>query len=75
MMNSEAELAVVLGHELGHVNARHSVSKMSQLILVQLGLAVGSAVSEEFAKYSGLASIGVQLLFLKFSRDFFPPIL
>lgn len=69
MMNSEAELAVLLGHELGHVNARHSVSKMSQLILVQLGLAVGSALSEEFAKYSGLAGIGVQLLFLKFSRD------
>ncbi len=69
MMNSEAELAVVLGHELGHVNARHSVSKMSQLILVQLGLVVGSALSEEFAKFSGLASIGVQLLFLKFSRN------
>lgn len=69
MMNSEAELAVLLGHELGHVNARHSVSKMSQLILVQLGLAVGSALSEEFAKFSGLAGIGVQLLFLKFSRD------
>jgi len=69
MMNSEAELAVLLGHELGHVNARHSVSKMSQLILVQLGLSVGSALSEEFAKFSGLAGIGVQLLFLKFSRD------
>jgi predicted Zn-dependent protease len=69
IMNSEAELSVVLGHELGHVNARHSVKKMSQLILVQLGLAVGSALSEEFAKFSGLASIGVQLLFLKFSRD------
>lgn len=69
MMNSEAELAVVLGHELGHVNARHSVSKMSQMILVQLGLVVGSALSEEFAKYAGLASIGIQLLFLKFSRD------
>jgi len=69
MMDSEAELAVLLGHELGHVNARHSVSKMSQLILFQIGLAVGSALSEEFAKFSGLAGIGVQLLFLKFSRD------
>lgn len=69
MMNSEAELAVVLGHELGHVNARHSVIKMSQLILVQLGLAVGSALSETVAKIAGVASIGIQLLFLKFSRD------
>ena len=69
MMNSEAELAVILGHELGHVNARHSARKMSQLMLAQLGLAVGSAIDETFAKYSGLASIGIQLLFLKFSRD------
>ncbi|MGD2245754.1 MAG: M48 family metalloprotease [Candidatus Aminicenantes bacterium] len=69
MMNSEAELAAVLSHELGHVNARHSVRKMSQMILVQLGLAVGTALSKEFAKYSGLAGIGIQLLFLKFSRD------
>ncbi len=69
LMSSEAEMAVVLGHELGHVNARHSVRKMSQLILVQVGLAVGSALSDTFAKISGVAGIGVQLLFLKFSRD------
>lgn len=69
LMNSEAELAVVLGHELGHVNARHSVRKMSQMILVQLGMVVGSALSETFAKISGVASIGIQLLFLKFSRN------
>ncbi|MFQ6038028.1 MAG: M48 family metalloprotease [Candidatus Aminicenantales bacterium] len=69
LMSSEAELAAVLGHELGHVNARHSVRKMSQLMLVQIGLSVGSALSETFAKISGIASLGIQLLFLKFSRD------
>lgn len=69
MMNSEAELAVVLGHELGHVNARHSVKKLSQLMLVQIGFAVGSVISETFADISGVASVGMQLLFLKFSRD------
>jgi predicted Zn-dependent protease len=69
MMNSESELATVLGHELGHVNARHSVRKLSQMILVQVGLVVGSALSETFAKYAGLAGLGTQLLFLKFSRD------
>jgi len=69
MMSSEAELAVVLGHELGHVNARHSVAKLSQLMLAQFGLAIGSAISETFAKMTGAASIGIQLLFLKFSRD------
>jgi predicted Zn-dependent protease len=69
MMNSEAELAVVLGHELGHVNARHSVRSMSKMILVQVGLAVGSALNETFAEITGVAGIGIQLLFLKFSRD------
>lgn len=69
LMNSEAELAVILGHELGHVNARHSVAKLSQLILAQIGLEVAGAISETFAKLSGAASIGIQLLFLKFSRD------
>jgi predicted Zn-dependent protease len=69
LMNSEAELAVVLGHELGHVNARHSMAKLSQLMLAQLGLGVAGAISETFAKLSGVASIGIQLLFLKFSRD------
>ena len=69
MMGSEAELAVVLGHELGHVNARHSVHRMSEMLLVQVGLVIGSALSETFAKVAGLASIGVQLLFLKYSRD------
>jgi predicted Zn-dependent protease len=69
MMNSEAELAAVVGHELGHVNARHSMRKMSQLMLVQVGLVVGSAISETVKDLSGLASVGIQLLFLKFSRD------
>ncbi|MBS3817974.1 M48 family metalloprotease [bacterium] len=68
-MNSEAQLALVLGHELGHVSARHSVSKMSQMLLVQVGMVVGSVLSEKFAEISGAAGIGIQLLFLKFSRD------
>lgn len=69
LMGSEAELAVVLGHELGHVNARHGVRRMSEMMLVQVGLAVGSALSETFAEVAGLAGVGVQLLFLKYSRD------
>jgi len=69
LMGSEAELAAVLSHELGHVNARHSVRRMSQMLIFQLGLAVGSALSDTVAKISGVASIGVQLLFLKYSRD------
>ena len=69
MMSSEAELAAVLGHELGHVNARHSMRRMSQQQLARLGLAVGSVISEDFARYAGLAGAGLQVLFLKYSRD------
>ncbi len=69
MMNSEAELATVLGHELGHVNARHSVRRMSEMILIQVGLLIGSAINDTFAELAGIASIGIQLLYLKFSRD------
>jgi predicted Zn-dependent protease len=69
LIGSEAELAAVLGHEIGHVNARHSMSQMSKQQVVQAGLALGSAVSAQFAKYAGLAGTGVQVLFLKFSRD------
>lgn len=69
MMSSEAELAAVLGHELGHINARHSMSQMSKAQVTQLGLALGSVISKEFAKYAGLAGAGLQVLFLKYSRD------
>ena len=69
LMKSEAELAVVLGHELGHVNARHSIKRMSEQALFGLGLAVGAALNETVADIAGLAGLGMQLLFLKYSRD------
>ena len=67
--NSEAELASVLGHEVGHVTARHSVEQMSRAQLAQLGLGVAAVASEEFRQYAGLASQGLGILFLKFGRD------
>jgi predicted Zn-dependent protease len=67
--NSEAEMAAVLGHEIGHVTARHSVEQISQAQLATLGLGVATIASEDFQRYAGLASQGLQLLFLKFSRD------
>lgn len=69
LMNSEAELAAVLGHEMGHVAARHSMAQMSGQMLAQIGLIVGSVVSKDIRKFAGLANIGTQLLFLKFSRS------
>ena len=68
-LTSEAELASVIGHEIGHVTARHSVEQMSKAQLAQIGLIAGMIVKPELAHYSDLVNTGLQLMFLKFSRD------
>lgn len=68
MMNSEAELAAILGHELGHVTARHSARSMSRNILFTVGLVVASELSKTVKKIAPIASVATQLLFLKYSR-------
>lgn len=68
-MNNEAEMAGVLGHEIAHVTARHSVNQLSKQQLFGLGLGLGSIFSPTFRQFSDLAQMGVGLLFLKYSRD------
>ena len=68
-LNNEAELAGVIGHEMGHITARHSTSQQSKQQLGQLLLIGGMIASEKFAQYAEYAMQGMQLLFLKFSRD------
>jgi predicted Zn-dependent protease len=68
-VNSEAELAAVLGHETGHVVAHHSATQMSTEELAQAGLAVGSAISPTIGSLGQVAGAGLQLLFLKYSRN------
>jgi predicted Zn-dependent protease len=67
-LNSEAQLAGVLGHEIGHVTYRHSAAQMTQQQLFGAGLALGSIVSPTFQRYSGVAQQALGLLFLKYSR-------
>ncbi len=68
-LNNEAELMGVIGHEMGHVTARHSVSQQTKQQLGTLLLIGGMIASEKIAQYAELAMQGMQLLFLKFSRD------
>ena len=68
-LNDEAEMAGVMGHELGHVSARHTAEQITKSQVVQLGFGLGSMLSETFRQYAGLANFGVELLFLRFSRD------
>lgn len=67
--NNEAEFAGVLGHEIGHITARHSAKQYSNAMLAQIGLVAGMALSPEFAQFADLAQNGLGLLFLKFGRD------
>jgi predicted Zn-dependent protease len=68
-LTSEAELAGVIGHEIGHVTAKHSVNRMATQQIAQIGLGVGIALKPELQQYADLAGQGLQILFLKFSRD------
>jgi predicted Zn-dependent protease len=68
-LNSEAELAQVIGHEIGHVTAKHSVHAMSQQTLTQIGLVAGSIFSDRVAKLGNVLGAGAGLLFLKFGRE------
>jgi len=66
-LNNEAELISVMGHELGHVTARHSAQQYSRAQLAQVGLGVGMVFIPDIA--GEVAQLGVQMLFLKFGRD------
>lgn len=67
--NNEAQFAGVLGHEIGHVAARHSAKQQSKAMLAQLGLVVGMVVAPELGQFANAAQQGLGLLFLKFGRD------
>jgi predicted Zn-dependent protease len=68
-INNEAELAGVMGHEIGHVTARHSVSQMTRSQAAQIGLGAASVFSPTVGKFGGLAGGALGVWFLKFSRD------
>lgn len=68
LMNSEAELAAVMGHEVGHVAARHSAARSSRagigkLLAAGIGAVTGSNLAGTVAGY------GTQLYTLKYGRD------
>lgn len=67
--NDEAQFAGVLGHEIGHIAARHSVIQQRNALLGNLGLIAGIIIKPELADFAQTASQGMQLLMLKFSRD------
>jgi len=67
--NNEAEFAGVLGHEIGHVTARHSAKQYSKQQVAQVLMVGGMLVSPQFAQFGNEAQQGLGLLFLKYGRD------
>lgn len=73
----ETSLAIVLGHEIAHAVAKHSAEQISKQQRMNTGLQIGSTILQNSNKVSStvanaatnLASTGLQLLSLKYSRD------
>lgn len=68
LANSEAELAGVIGHEIGHNKQRHIAKRVSRSNLAQIG-AVAAAVLTGDADTAQLVGQGAQLYLLRFSRE------
>lgn len=78
-LTSEAQMAGVLGHEIGHVTAQHGVQRMSQVInfnIILAGAAVAVGVADEdsdLRKYGQIGvpalAIGGNIVLLKYGRD------
>jgi len=68
-LGSEAELAGVLGHESGHVTARHSARQVTRAQLANIGLIAGSILSSQVASAAGGIQQGLAVLFLSYSRS------
>lgn len=73
-LDNEAELAALLGHELGHVNARHTAQQMSKgqlggLLVAGVAAAIGSKYENAGELAGQLGQIGAGMLLASYSRD------
>ena len=68
VINSEAELAGTLGHEIGHVNANHAGKRQNRTLVTGLGALVLGAVTKS-DQVAQIASQVGQLTVLSYSRN------
>ena len=68
-LHNEEQLAGVLGHEIGHVTARHSAQQYTQATTAGVGLTLLSIFVPEARPFQGAAESALGLLFLKYGRD------
>jgi predicted Zn-dependent protease len=71
-IDNEAQFAAIMGHEAGHVMARHTAQRLSRVTLQQMGLAIGSSLlqgTEGADTLLTVGAVGTSLLLLKYDRD------
>jgi predicted Zn-dependent protease len=70
LVQNDDQLAAVLGHEVGHVVARHAAERYSQTAATNLGLGVLQGAAGDYAQAAGaIGGLGAQLgVLLPFSR-------
>lgn len=74
MVENESELAAVIGHEIGHIAARHGVKQLSKRLLFA-GIVIGTSLlvgkkSRKWGKITEIAgSLGMFVGMMKYSRD------
>ena len=68
-LDNEAELAGVLGHEIGHVTARHAAQQYTQATTAGVGVALLSIFVPEARPFQNLTETALGVLFLKHGRD------
>ncbi|GAB3895432.1 M48 family metalloprotease [Larkinella knui] len=67
--NNEAEFAGVLGHEIGHITARHSARQQTSQMLGTLGMIGGAILVPQLGQNLEALQQGLGLFMLKYSRD------
>lgn len=67
--NNEAEFAGVLGHEIGHITARHSARQQTGQLLGTLGMIGGAILVPQLGQNLDALQQGLQIFMLKYSRD------
>ena len=68
-LDSEAEVAGVLGHEIGHVTARHAAQQYTRQVGGQVGLVALGIFVPAARPFGELSSQALGLLFLKYGRE------
>jgi predicted Zn-dependent protease len=68
-LDSEAQLVGVIGHEIGHVTARHSAQQYTRALGGTFGLAALSIFVPAARPFGQLTEQALGVLFLKYGRD------